>query len=115
MKDLHWASNNTLGTPDAGSISQSDGLTFQGSAFDIDSHLAELIADIAINAFSFFWSDFELGPASPEIHPKCEGAPHPAPDSLAEERVHADRNGPRQQSAHPDVVPLKNLGCSAEG
>ena len=92
MQDLHRAADDAFIAADAGRIFQSDRLAFQRTRFDVDAHLAVLIANVAVNALTFLGSDFELRPASPKVHPERQWTPHPAPHSLPQERIHADRD-----------------------
>ena len=81
MQNLHRTTDNTFLAPDTRRVGQGHRFTTQSPALDVDSHLAVLIADIAIDALSFFRGDFKLRPAAPEIHPERQRAPHAAPVS----------------------------------
>ena len=92
MQDLHRAAYDTFLAAHARRVDQRYGLAAKRPAFDVDSHLAVLIANIAIDALAFFGSDFELRPTSPKVHPERQRAPHAAPNALTKERVEPDRH-----------------------
>ena len=91
MQNLHRAANDTFLATHTRRVGQRYRFAAKCPAFDVDSHLAVLVANIAINALTFFGSDFELRPASPKVHPKRQWTPHAAPNALAKERVEPNR------------------------
>src|SRR6056297_3939334 len=110
MQDFHGAADNALIAADARRVLQRDRLTFECFRFYVNAHLAILITNIAIDAFSFFRRDFELRPAAPKIHPEGEWTPHSAPNSLSQERIQSNRDSASQGGPHPDVVqPQRSL------
>ena len=60
MQNLHWATDDAFLASDAWSVGKCHGLATQSPSFDIDSHLAKLIANIAVDAFAFLGCDFKL-------------------------------------------------------
>ena len=109
MQNLHRATHNALFTADACRVDQRDRFSTQGASFDIDTHLTVLVADVAVDALPFFGRDFEVRPASPEVHPKRQRTPHAAPDPLTQKRIKPDRHGTGQKCPDPNVVPAQQI------
>lgn len=107
VEDLHRATNDAFSARHARRRIECDWFTSQGVPFDVDSHLAVLIADIAVDAFSLLRGDLEPAPATPEIHPERQRAPHPTPDTLTEERIDSDGNRSGEKRPDSEVVPTE--------
>lgn len=109
MQNLHRAADDAFLASYARRVRQCNRLTSQGAAFDIDAHLAKLVADIAVDTLSFFGHDLKLRPATPEVHPERQRTPHSTPNPLSKEWVKPDRHRTGQKRADPDVVPAEQV------
>src|SRR6056297_3666823 len=101
MKDVHRASHDALVAADAWRVFQCDGKSLQSARFNIDAHLAVLVAHVAVDALPWFGCDSELRPSAPKVHPKGKRAPHATPNTLAKKGIQPDRDRASQTSADP--------------